>query len=83
MIMGKDNFEDDISFERNIIRIMMYEDITMSDALLIDMFSKGINLDSVFDMCDYLEDRLDNLDKVEYFMDVITGRAPDQYLKKI
>jgi len=61
---------------------MIDEKTTMSDALLSDMFHQKVDVNSVFDMCDYLESRLGDLNKVEYFMDIATGRAPDQYLKR-
>jgi len=69
------------SYEKEIIIIMIDENMTMSEALKHDMLIHGVNVESVFNMCDYLEFRLNmNMDSVEFFMDICVGRAPDQIL---
>jgi hypothetical protein len=61
---------------------MIDHEVTMLDALILDMKNNGVDTDSVLDICDYLEGELNDLDKVEIFMDILVGRSPDQYLVK-
>jgi|VirMetMinimDraft_7_1064189.scaffolds.fasta_scaffold102087_2 hypothetical protein len=61
---------------------MIDHEVTMLDALILDMKNNGVDTDSVLDICDYLEGELNDLDKVEMFMDILVGRSPDQYLVK-
>lgn len=70
-----------VSYEEEIILLMIDEDMTMSEALNYDMMVYGVDVESVIDMCDYLELRLDmDMDLVEFFMDICVGRTPDQIL---
>jgi len=70
------------SYEHKIILLMIDHEVTMLDALILDMKNNGVDTDSVLDICDYLEGELNDLDKVEMFMDILVGRSPDQYLVK-
>lgn len=69
-------------YEKRLILLMIDEEVTLSEAVIMDMFNNMVDINSVFDMCDYLEEQLENLDHVEYYMDIVTGRRPDQYLVK-
>lgn len=71
------------SYEERIIVVMIDEDCTFSDAMLIDFESNNVDTSSVFEIVQYLEDRLSNLDKVEYMMDIYVGRKPNMKLKAI
>ena len=73
---------DDVEiFEKEIILAMIDEDLTMREALELIMFNNNVDMNSTIGMCDFLEEKFDaDMDKVEFFMDVIVGRAPDQIL---
>lgn len=70
-------------YEKRLVEIMYEEDVTLSEALYIDFWANEVDMKSVFDMVDYLESRLENLDKVQYYMEVWTGDAPDVGLKRL
>lgn len=74
--------DDPDLYELVLIKIMANENATLSEALDIDMFNSGIDCESVFDITDYLEERFNDLNKVQYYMMVYTGQAPDVILKK-
>jgi len=76
------NVSDINDFDKKIIVMMIDHELTMFEALSLDMENNGVDLDSVLDMCDYLEGELHNLDMVEFYMDILSGRAPDQHLVK-
>lgn len=68
-------------FEEQIIMLMFEEQATLKEALLIDFVSSGIDVKNVYDLVDYLELKLEDLDKVQYYMEVFTGHAPDVMLR--
>lgn len=71
------------TFEMEIILTMYNEDLTMGEALNFIMEKNEVDNESVIGMCDFLEYKFDyDMDKVEYYMDVLVGRAPDQILNK-
>lgn len=70
------------SYESVLIDIMRGGN-TLSEALDLDMWNNGIDRQSVYDVTDYLETRLKNLDKVGYYMGIYTGLHPDIMLKKV
>lgn len=61
---------------------MADDSITLSEALEVDFWASQVNIHSVYDVVDYLEQKLENLDKVQYYMNVYTGQVPDVVLKK-
>jgi hypothetical protein len=70
------------SYEATLIKSMIQYDITLLEALMIDMQENGVDTENVFDLTDYLEEMFDqNMDKVAYYMEIITGSQPDMYLK--
>ncbi len=71
------------SYESRLIEIMWYDEVTLKEALYIDMWAHEINLHNVYDMVEYLEEQLIDLDKVQYYMQVYTGQLPDVGLKPI
>jgi predicted AAA+ superfamily ATPase len=77
--MIKDSIPSD--YEKHIIE-MMTEDMSLSQAIELDLYYNEIDMDSVFDIVDYLEMKLNDLDKVQYYMSVYTGQQPDVVIKK-
>jgi hypothetical protein len=72
------------SYEQDIVEIMVEYKVTLLEALMIDMQGNGVDTDSVLDLTDYLEVKFDqDMDKVEYYMDIISGRKPDLFLKPL
>jgi hypothetical protein len=41
-----------------------------------------VDVSSVFEICDYLEEKLQDLNRVHYYMMVYTGQSPDVELKR-
>lgn len=71
-------------YEQDIIEIMVEYKVTLLEAMMIDMQGNGIDTDSVLDLTDYLEEKFDqDMDKVEYYMDIISERKPDLFLKSL
>lgn len=70
-------------YEEELIEIMYYQKKTLRESLFIDMRGKEVNISSVYDIVDYLEQKLEDLDKVQYYMQVFKGQLPDVGLKKI
>lgn len=69
-------------YEKELINIMIDMNYTLADAIHMDMSNRQVDMKSVFDMVDYMELRLGDLDKVQYYMNVYTGNVPDVALKK-
>jgi len=75
-----DNIE---TFEKEMILTMIDENLTMGEALMLIMENNCVDINSSIGMCDFLEDKFDkDMNKVEYFMDIIVGRKPDQIVVK-
>jgi DNA-binding Xre family transcriptional regulator len=70
-------------YERRIIDLMRAEKLTLLEAMHYDMEIACIDFSSVLGICDYLEEQLGDLNKVEYYMMIYTGQAPDLELKRI
>lgn len=72
------------SYEKDILEIMIDIKCTLSKALNVDFDMNMVNKNSVIDIVDYLEYRLEgDLNKVNLLMEVYTGQAPDFELIKI
>lgn len=71
------------TYERRIIRIMAAENCTFSAAMFIDFRSANLDVSSVFDLTDYLEEQLGNLDTVGYMMGIYVGNEPDMELRAL
>ena len=69
-------------YEKVLIHIMIDMDLTLSDAMHIDLLNNQVDVKSVFDIVDYMELKLGNLDKVQYYMNVYSGNVPDVGLKR-
>lgn len=69
-------------YERRLVDLMRKDDLTLLEAMQYDMEIACIDFSSVLGICDYLEEQLGNLDKVEYYMMIYTGQEPDLELKR-
>lgn len=69
------------SYEKRIIEIMIDENCSFRESMRIDFDSNGVDVNSVFDLVDYLESKVKSLDSVAYLMGVYTGSNPDMKLK--
>lgn len=76
------NIDKPEQYEKVLIDIMIDMDATLSDAMYMDLLNNGIDVKSVFDIVDYMELKLGNLDKVQYYMNVYSGNVPDVGLKR-
>ena len=70
-------------YERRIVELMRDEKLTLLEAMGYDMEIACIDVSSVLGICDYLEEQLSDLDKVQYYMMIYTGQVPDLELKRI
>lgn len=70
-------------FEKELVHIMMDEDCTISEALQISFDMNGVDTKSVVDLVDFLEYRTNDLDTVEYMMNIYTGNSPDMRLNPL
>ena len=71
------------TYEHRIINLMREDNLTLLEAMHYDMEIACIDFSSVIGICDYLEEQLGDLNKVEYYMMIYTGQAPDLELKRI
>jgi hypothetical protein len=71
------------SYEHRIINLMREDNLTLLEAISFDLEIACVDISSVIGICDYLEEQLDDLNKVEYYMMIYTGQAPDLELKRV
>ena len=69
-------------YERRIVELMCDEKLTLLEAIGYDMEIACVDVTSALGICDYLEEQLGDLNKVEYYMMIYTGQAPDLELKR-
>lgn len=68
-------------YEKIVIEKMVVEGLTLSEALFFDMIENEVDPEDIYQATDYLEQMFDgNMDKVEYYMLVLTGRISDSVL---
>ena len=78
------NIKELYSYEKGIIEIMVDLKCSLGEALDVDFDMHEVDTNSVIDMVDYLEKRLDSdLDKVNLLMQVYTGKIPDFELTRL
>ena len=66
------------TYEKDIIEIMIDLNCTLSEALCVDFDMNLVDKESVIDIVDYLEYRLQgDLNKVNMLMQIYTGIFPD------
>jgi hypothetical protein len=69
-------------YEKHIVETMRSKNLTLLQALKFDFEINEIDTTSTLSVCDYLEEELQNLDRVEYYMLVYTEQVPDVRLKE-
>lgn len=75
--MDKTGSEIEI-YESILIRRMMMENVTLSEALFDDMVDSDVDPRDVYQATDYLEAMFQgNMNKVLYYMLVLVGEVPD------
>ena len=73
-----DKIKSDGIYENHIVRKMMDESLTLSQALFLDLIETDIDPEDVYTATDYLETMFDgDMNKVKYYMLVLTGQIPD------
>lgn len=70
-------------FEQHLIDTMVSEKCTMSQALGKAFSSHGIDQTNVFDMVDFLEEQIYDLDKVQAMMMIYNGQIADFHLVRL
>lgn len=70
-------------YETHLVELMRKYDLTLLEAICFDFEAEMIDVSSVLTICDYLEEKLVDLNKVQYYMMVYTGQTPDVQLKKV
>jgi hypothetical protein len=70
-------------YETHLVILMKDYNLTLSEALDFDFQAECVDMSTVFGPCDFLEEKLVDLEKVQYYMLVWTGQQPDIELKKI
>ena len=71
------------NYEIHLVNLMRDYHLTLSEALSFDFEVECVDMSNVFDPCEFLEEKLDDLEKVMYYMMVWTGQELDIELKKI
>lgn len=71
---------DAFSYEEHLL-VYMAKGASLKQALLLDFIYSGIDVTNVFDLVEYLEEKLEDLDKVKFYMDIYTNQIPDLGLK--
>ena len=69
------------TYEKKLVNIMIDEQCSFVEAMDIIFDMYGVDKTSVFDLVDFLEDQLYNLNTVEYYMNVWLGKENDMVLK--
>jgi hypothetical protein len=67
--------------EEQIVEIMICRNCTLVNALNIIFGLYKVDTDCIYDMMDFLEKHLPDLDSVSYHMNIYTGNQPDVDLK--
>jgi hypothetical protein len=70
------------AYEHRLVALMRKDNLTLLEAMSYDMEIACIDVSSVLGICDYLEEQLGDLNKVEYYMMIYTGQALDIELKR-
>jgi hypothetical protein len=71
------------NYEIHLVNLMRDYHLTLSEALSFDFEVECVDMSNVFDPCEFLEEKLDDLEKVMYYMMVWTGQELDIELKRI
>lgn len=74
--------QEPTDYEKQLIGIMIEEKCSFVQAMDIVFDMNGVDKRSVIDLVDFLEDRLPDLNAVEYYMNIWTGVENDMILTK-
>lgn len=70
------------AYESYLVSLMQRKKLTLVEALNFDFKNLNIDTSSVFEICDYLEEKLKDLDRVQYYMLIYTGQQPDLEIRR-
>ena len=70
------------TYEYHLIQLMRDHELTLTEAMEYDFTTQKVDTSSVIGICDYLEERLVDLNKVKYYMLIYVGQDPDLELRK-
>jgi hypothetical protein len=69
-------------YENRLLEIMEGLNVTLLEAMVIDLYDNKVNVESIIYVTDYLEDNLNcDMAKVNFYMQVLSGYMPDFELK--
>jgi hypothetical protein len=70
-------------YEEHILHTMNKLDVTLLEAMVIDLYQNGVEVSSTISVTDYLESMLNkDMDKVNFFSRVLNGSFPDLEINK-
>lgn len=70
------------TYEEHLL-VYMAKGASLKQALMLDFIYNKVDITNVFDLVEYLEEKLEDLDKVKFYMDVYTNQSPDLGLKAV
>jgi len=70
-------------YEETLIETMWEYRVSLAEAIYMELQGYNVDTSNVYDVVDFLEERLENLDKVQYYMQVYTGQQPDVILRRV
>lgn len=70
-------------YELRLVNYMREKDMTLCEAMYYDMEAARVDTSSALGICDYLEEQLVDLNKVQYYALIFTGQEPDLELRKM
>jgi predicted transcriptional regulator len=70
-------------YEEHIIDIMDDLEVTLLEALVIDLYDNSIDVESILEITDHFEKMLNmDMKRVSFFMQVLMGQSPDLEIKR-
>jgi hypothetical protein len=64
-------------YEEYLFEIMLFEDISFQEALQQDILGRAEDCETVFGIVEFLESQVSDLSKVDFLMDIYTGKIKD------
>ncbi len=70
-------------YEEHILDTMRELNVTLLEAMVIDLYQNGVEISSTLYVIDYLEEMLyKDMAKVNFYSQVLTGAMPDFEIRK-
>lgn len=69
------------NLEKHLVEVMIEKDCSFATALNYIFITNSVDIESVFDIVDFLEEGLPDLDTVAYFMKIWSGEENDLELR--